>query len=85
LPPQCRTRGSADLMVMRAIIGFLGTWSRCGKACRRKKGCASPTVECFDPNIALIRADLDALAAWRRLDGPRPPAERDRPARVLID
>ncbi len=71
LPPEFQTRGNADIMMMRSIVGFLGLWENCRKACRRRKGCASPDVACFDPNREQIAAQLEALAAWPRLDGPR--------------
>lgn len=85
LPPEICTRGVADIMIMRAIVGFLGAWQQCGARCRRHKRCASPAVECFDRNIDEIRPTLEALARWRRLDGPRDPGEEAGPVGVLID
>ena len=85
LPPEMRTRGVADITIMRSIVGFLGGWVECNARCRRHKRCASPTVECFDRNIDEIAATLEALACWRRLDGPRGPEEEARPVGVLID
>jgi hypothetical protein len=85
LPPELRTRGNADIMLMRSIIGFLGAWAHCRKACRRHKRCASPAVACFDANIETIREQLEALAAWPRLDGPRDPAALNERVDKLFD
>ena len=86
LPPEYRTRGVADIMVMRSIVRFLGAWENCNPACRRHKRCASRAVACFDLNREGIRASLEALAEWRRLDGPRSPEEGAAPVgNVLID
>ena len=85
LPPEMRTRGIADVTIMRSIVGFLGLWADCRATCRRHKRCASPTVECFDRSIDEICTTLEALAVWRRLDGPRDPEEDAEPVRVLID
>ncbi len=66
-------------MLMRSIVGFLGLWQNCGKACRRRKGCASPGVACFDLNREQIAEQLEAFAAWPRLDGPRDPEAENGP------
>jgi hypothetical protein len=79
------TRGEADLKLMRAVIGFLGGWATCTKACRRARRCASPSVACFDENLESIRDQLEELAAWPRLDGPREPADLARPVVELFD
>jgi hypothetical protein len=85
LPPVHRTRGVADIMLMRSIVGFIGAWEACRPACRRHKRCASPMVECFDLNREAIRAHLTELNEWRRLDGPREPDELTRPIATLFD
>jgi hypothetical protein len=66
-------RGEADRMAMREIVNFFGAWHDCYRKCRRAKACASPTVHCFDFNIATARKMLTEIANWRRLDGPRDP------------
>jgi hypothetical protein len=73
------------MKLMRAIVGFLGGWAECSKACRRARRCASPSVGCFDANLDAIRAQLEALADWPRLEGPRDPAELGRPVEFLLD
>ena len=84
-PPQVLTRGAADLILMRKIVDLFETWRGCHRACRRGKGCASPTVRCFDHNIETARKILDELASWRRLDGPREFEEVVRPVDEFID
>jgi hypothetical protein len=79
LPRELQTRGVADLLLMRAIVNFLGGAEYCDAACRRAKRCASSKVECFDRNLELIQSELEALAAWRRFEGPRTPEEEARP------
>jgi hypothetical protein len=68
-------RAEADRMAMRDIVDFFGVWAWCYRRCRRQKGCASPTVVCFDHNIATARKILHDIANWRRLDGPRQPED----------
>lgn len=68
-------RGEADRMAMRDIVNFFGVWAWCYRRCRRRKACASPTVMCFDHNIATARKMLGEMASWRRLDGPRDPGD----------
>jgi hypothetical protein len=85
LPPEFRTRRIVDIMLMRHIIDFMGSWKECRPACRRAKGCASPTVVCFDLNRDAIREHLEAMAAWRRLEGPREPEEENAPVTELFD
>jgi hypothetical protein len=84
-PPSGPTRGELDIALMRSIVGFLGTWSVCEHACRRMRGCASPTCACFDLNLETIHAMLSEILAWQRLDGPRERWDADRPPVELFD
>ena len=74
-------RAEADRMAMRDIVNFFGVWGWCHRKCRRRKGCASPTVMCFDYNIATARKMLGEMANWRRLDGPRDPDDLLQPVK----
>ena len=85
LPPELRTRAVADLMIMRSIVGFLGRWQYCSRACKRQRGCADPNVECFDRNREVIRDYLERLADWPRLDGPRNPDAAAGPIGDILD
>ena len=85
LPPELRTREITDIRLMRWIVNFIGCWDGCSRACRRKRGCASLTVKCFDPNIAMIQEVLTDMANWRRLEGPRDPEELEEVATELFD
>ena len=84
-PPPALTRAEADIEIMLALMNMVGMWRVCYRACRRRKACASPDVKCFDHNIERVRALVDDLAGWRRLDGPRPLAERVEPVDELFD
>ena len=64
-------RGHVDRLLMRKLMDFVDVWHDCDRACRRRKGCASPTVECFDDNTERVRLIFGKAADWRRLDGPR--------------
>ncbi len=70
-PTRLILRGEADRMVMRQLVNMFGVWRWCHRNCRRHKGCASPTVVCFDYNIETARETIERLANWPRLDGPR--------------
>jgi hypothetical protein len=85
LPPELRTRAVADLMMMRSIVGFLGSWQYCERACKRQRGCANPNVACFDRNRERIRDYLERLADWPRLDGPREPDVAAGPIGDILD
>ena len=86
LPQEFRTREIADIKIMRLIARTMGFPETCHRAaCRRKRSCASPTVACFDENIEVVREFAEGLADWARLDGPRDPAEFDRPVTKLLD
>ena len=84
-PSRPMLRGEADRMLMRQIVNFLEAWHGCDRACRRHKGCASPTVKCFDHNIEIARKVLGRLADWSRLDGPREVDELVEPVQDLLD
>lgn len=79
------TRGQLDIALMRCIIGFLGTWRGCFRACRRMKGCADPTCACFDLNRENIQEMLTEIAEWPRLDGPREEDVASGPPGALFD
>jgi hypothetical protein len=85
IPPALRTRGNADLAIMRNVVDFFGIWETCHKACRRGKTCASPTIACFDTNAERLRELLEALAEWPRLEGPREEADLKGPVGELFD
>jgi hypothetical protein len=73
-------------MLMRSIVDLVGAFRTCTPACRRHKRCASPTVACFDVNSETLRDILEALATWRRFEGPRSPDEEAAPVgEHLID
>ena len=84
-PRRIITRGQADRLMMRAIMDMNFVWMGCYRACRRKKGCASPDVGCFDHNIERVRDFTFRLAHWRRLDGPRELAELVEPVDDFLD
>ena len=84
-PPPPLTRGEADIAIMRAIMDMAGMWRGCYRACRRKKGCASPGVKCFDHNIERVRDFTRDLADWPRLDGPRELDELVEPVTELFE
>ena len=75
LPAELRTRGNADLRLMRLIVNFAGVWIDCYPACRRAGRCAHPLVPCFDPNADALHDMFVALTEWPRFDGPRDPEE----------
>ncbi len=79
------TRGEADRRLMRTIVDFCVIWHDCHRACRRRKGCASPTVRCFDYNIERVRTYTQRLADWPRIDGPRELDELVEPVDDLLD
>jgi hypothetical protein len=85
LPAEFRTREITDIRLMRKIVNLIGSWDKCTRACRRKRGCASPTVHCFDDNIETIQEVLTDMAHWRRLEGPRDPEELKEIATELFD
>jgi hypothetical protein len=85
IPPELRTRGNADRAIMRSVVDLFGIWETCHKACRRRKACASPTIACFDVNCETLREQLEALAAWPRLDGPREESDLGQPVGELFD
>jgi hypothetical protein len=84
-PSRLILRGEADRMLMRKIVNFFGVWAWCYRSCRRHKGCASPTVKCFDHNIETARKILQQLADWPRLDGPRELDDLVEPVEDLFD
>jgi hypothetical protein len=85
LPAEFRTREITDIRLMRSIVNLIGCWDRCYRACRRKRGCASPTVGCFDDNIEMIQEVLTDMANWRRLEGLRDTEELKEIATELFD
>jgi hypothetical protein len=84
-PPAALTRGEADRILMRKIVDMFETWRWCYRPCRRRKGCASATVRCFDHNIETAGNILERLANWRRLDGPRELDELVEPVGEFVD
>lgn len=84
-PSRLILRGEADRILMRQIMNLFGMWGWCYRSCRRHKGCASPTVKCFDHNIDAVRRILEGLAEWPRLDGPRELDELVEPVDDLFD
>ena len=72
LPPELRTRAVADLMMMRSIVGFIGSCNIASVPASASAAAPTP-MSVLRRNRDRIRDYLERLADWPRLDGPRDP------------